>query len=200
MSLPQELLQTIGATEENYNPGDYIFHENSSPQFYYQIVTGEVKLSNHNSDGKEFIQNILSCEDALGESMLFTEKGYPTNAIALTRCTIIKVAKITLLNYLANKPELYLNICNSLAERLNQKFLLMQKISSPNAAERLKEVIEVMKKEQNHNNVQPFTFEVPVTRQQLASLTGLCLETTIRTIKKMERENILRIRNRKIII
>ncbi|WP_139423206.1 Crp/Fnr family transcriptional regulator [Chryseobacterium mulctrae] len=200
MSIQIELLHTMGATEEDYNPGDYIFRENSIPQFYYQIITGEVKLSNYNSDGKEFIQNILTCKDALGESMLFTEKAYPINAIALTSCTTIKVPKTIILNYLTKNPEIYLNICKSLAERLNHKFLLMQKISSPNAAERLKEVIELMKKEQHHNNVKPFTFEVPVTRQQLASLTRLCLETTIRTIKKMERQNILCIRNRKILI
>jgi len=200
MSIQEDLLHTMGAIQEDYNPGDYIFRENSNPHFYYQIITGEVKLSNHNSDGKEFIQNILTCKDALGESMLFTEKGYPTNAIALTRCIIIKVPRTTILNYLAKNPELYLNVCKSLAERLNHKFLLMQKISSPNAAERLKEVIELMKKEQHHDNVTPFKFEVPVTRQQLASLTGLCIETTIRTIKKMERQNILCIRNRKILI
>lgn len=46
--------------------------------------------------------------------------------------------------------------------------------------------MQLMKQEQE--NQSPFSFEVPLTRQQLASLTDLCIETTIRTIKKMERE------------
>ncbi len=187
----------MGATEANYNPGDYIFRENGSPQFYYQVITGDVKQNNYNTDGKEFIQNILTSDDAIGESMLFTEKVYPMNAIALTRCCIIKVCKTSLLSYLAVNPEIYMDICKSLAERLYRKFVLMQKISSHNAEERLKEVIEMMKKEQE--NQERYTFEVPLTRQQLASLTGLCLETTIRTIKRMERNKILHIKNRKIL-
>lgn len=197
MSIKRELLHSLGATEENYNPGDYVFHENCSPQFYYQVVIGDVKLNSYNSQGKEFIQNILTSEDAIDEYMLFTEKVYPMNAIALTRCTIIKVCKTSLLSYLAVNPEMYLDICKSLADRLYRKFILIQKISNHNAAERLREVIELMKKE-HHNNHEPYTFEVPFTRQQLASLTGLCLETTIRTIKKMERQKILYIKNRKI--
>jgi CRP/FNR family cyclic AMP-dependent transcriptional regulator len=197
MSIKEELLHSLGATEEDYNQGDYIFRENSSVQFYHQVVTGEVKLNNYNNEGKEFIQNIHTCEDGIAESMLFTDKVYPMNAIAMTRCTIIKVSKKTILSYLASNPAIYLNICMSLSDRLYRKFVLMQKISSHNAAERLREVIDLMKKEQYHNT-KPFTFEVPLTRQQLASLTGLCLETTIRTIKKMEREDTLRIRNRKI--
>ena len=197
MSIKEQLLHSMGATEENYNSGDYIFRESGSPQFYYQIVIGEVKLNNYNSDGKEFIQNILTCEDAFGESMLFTEKTYPMNAIALTQCSIIKVCKNTLLSFLDLNPDIYLDVCKSLSERLYRKFVLMQKISCHNAAERLKEVMQLMKQKQT--NQAPFTYEVPITRQQLASLTGLCLETTIRTIKKMERDKILRIRNRKIL-
>ncbi|MBW7674179.1 Crp/Fnr family transcriptional regulator [Chryseobacterium chendengshani] len=197
MSIKQHLLHSMGATEEDYNPGDYIFYENGTPQFYYQIVTGEIKLNNYSSEGKEFIQNILTCEDAFGESMLFTEKPYPMNAIALTPCTIIRVCRTTLFSHLDANPDIYLEVCKSLSERLYRKFVLMQKISSHNASERLKEIIELMKKEQD--NQAPYSFEVPITRQQLASLTGLCIETTIRTIKKMEREKILRIHNRKIL-
>ncbi|KQS91677.1 Crp/Fnr family transcriptional regulator [Chryseobacterium sp. Leaf394] len=199
MFIKEELLHSLGAIEEDYNPGDYIFRENGSPQFYFQIITGEVKLNTYNSDGKEFIQNILTCKNAIGESTLFTEKPYPMNAIAMSRCTIIKVNKTSMLAFLAQNPEIYYNICKSIAEKLNHKFALMQKISSPRAEERLKEVIEQLKKEQ-HSNPQPYTFEVPFTRQQLAALTGLCLETTIRTIKKMERAKILCIKNRKIMI
>ncbi|MCY0976835.1 Crp/Fnr family transcriptional regulator [Chryseobacterium wangxinyae] len=196
MSITEELLHSMGATEEDYKPGDYIFRESGSPQFYYQVVTGDVKLNNYNRDGKEFIQNIVTCEDAFGEAMLFTEKPYPMNAIALTSCTIIKICKTTLLSYLALHPDIYMEVCKSLSERLYKKYILIQKISIHNAAERLKEVIEMMKKEKE--NQERYTFEVPLTRQQLASLTGLCLETTIRTIKRMEHDKMLLIKNRKI--
>ncbi|MBN9337629.1 MAG: winged helix-turn-helix domain-containing protein, partial [Chryseobacterium sp.] len=44
-----------------------------------------------------------------------------------------------------------------------------------------------------------FSFQIPLTRQQMASLTGLRVETTIRTLKSMEKDNIVKIRNRKIL-
>lgn len=39
---------------------------------------------------------------------------------------------------------------------------------------------------------------IPFTRRQLANLTGLRWETVIRTVKKMEKENVLKIKNGKI--
>lgn len=197
MSIREDLLHAIGATEEHYSAGDYIFRESTMPQFYYQVLTGEVKLNNYMDDGKEFIQNILRKEESFGISMLFIHKVYPVNAVAISKCIIIKVHKESFFKLLEDQPNLYLEVFKSLSERLYKKFVLMRKISCHNASERLKEVMHLMKQEQD--NQSPFSFEVPLTRQQLASLTGLCIETTIRTIKKMERDKILRIKNRKIL-
>lgn len=197
MSIKENLLHSAGATEENYKAGDYIFRESASALFYYQIITGEIKLNNYNTDGKEFIQNIHSAEAAIGVSMLFLEKTYPMNAVAISNCKILKICRTSFFKLLDLHPKLYTDVCRSLSDRLYKKYVLMKTISCHNAAERLKEVMQLMKLEQP--NQSPYTFEVPLTRQQLASLTGLCLETTIRTIKKMEKENILRIHNRKIL-
>lgn len=197
MSIREHLLYAVGATEEHYSAGDYIFRESTMPQFYYQVLMGEVKLNNYMDDGKEFIQNILRREESFGTSMLFIHKVYPVNAVAISKCIIIKLRKESFFKLLEDQPPLYLEVFKSLSERLYKKFVLMRKISCHNASERLKEVMQLMKQEQD--NQSPFSFEVPLTRQQLASLTGLCIETTIRTIKKMEREKILRIKDRKIL-
>jgi CRP-like cAMP-binding protein len=48
--------------------------------------------------------------------------------------------------------------------------------------------------------IEKFSFSVPYTRQQLASLTGMRIETVIRSIKKMEKLNMVKIDNSKILI
>jgi len=196
MSIKEKLLHSVGAIEENYCTGDYIFREEAKPQFYYQIVKGEVKLNNYSEDGKEFIQNILSDHSCFGESMLFLEKPYPINAIALSKCTILKIRRSQFLQLLEVYPYIYFDICKNLSEMTYNKLTLMQKISSKNAIERLIEVMDMLK--EPHENKDKFSFEVPHTRQQLASLTGICVETAIRTIRKMEEKEMLMIKNRKI--
>jgi len=193
MFFKEELLHSIGAVEQHYTPGDYIFREGANPKFYFQIVNGDVKLNNYNSAGKEFIQNILSSKDPVGDYVLYLEQTYPVNAVALSNCTIIKLCASTFTHFLDQHPSHYLELCKSLSKQLYRKFILMQKISSSSAVERIKEVLELTKHE--HEDKTPFTYEVPITRQQLASLTGLCVETIIRAIKKMERDKIVRISN-----
>jgi len=196
MSIRPELLHSAGASEEHYIAGNYIFREDSAPQFYYQIITGNVKLNNYSSDGKEVIQNILSDGACFGEAMVFLDKKYPINAIALTECYIIRLSREKFIDLLHSNPETALQICNTLSEKTYRKLVLMRKISSKSAVERLTELFDIMKESQENKN--KFSFEIPHTRQQLASLTGLCVETAIRAIKRMEANNKLQIRNRKI--
>jgi len=196
MSIVPKLLHSAGASEEHYNSGNYIFREDGIPQFYYQILNGDVKLNNYSRDGKEVIQNIVSDGNCFGEAMLFLNKKYPINAIALTECTIIKISREKFLNLLDEHPHTALEICAALSEKTYSRFVLMRKISSKNAVERITELLKMLKEPQE--NKSKYSFEIPHTRQQLASLTGLCVETAIRAIKRMEANNDLQIRNRKI--
>jgi len=196
MSIQERLLQSVQATEEHYGAGDYIFREDSVPQFYYQIVTGEVKLNSYKEDGREFIQNILSSNACFGESMLILGKPSPVNAVALTKCTILKVAKDQFFQLLENNPAIFEDLYKVLSERTSEKMVLMNKITSENADELLMELMDHMK--ESYENKDKFSFEIPHTRKQLASLTGLSIETIIRAIKRMEKSEILVIRNGKI--
>ena len=72
----------------------------------------------------------------------------------------------------------------------------MRVITSENAEDRLIEIMELLK--ESYDNKDKFSLEIPHTRQQLASLTGLSIETAIRAIKKMEKKNIVMIKDRKI--
>lgn len=196
MSIEEKLLRSAGGVEQHYDAGDYIFREEAHPQFYYQIVEGQVKLNNYNEDGKEFIQHILAEPCCFGESMLFLEKPYPINAVALSDCTVLKIHRNRLMHLLRAHPDIYYDICKAISEKTYNKFVLMRKISSRSASERLIEVMDLMKESQE--NQEKFSFEIPHTRQQLASLTGLRVETAIRAIKRMEEGKMLMIRNRKI--
>ncbi|MDQ0780539.1 Crp/Fnr family transcriptional regulator [Chryseobacterium sp. W4I1] len=196
MSIQKSLLHSVQAIEEQYTAGDYIFREEAIPQFYYQIVTGEVKLNSYKEDGKEFIQEILSDNSCFGESMLILGKPYTVNAVALTKCNVLKIGRDQFFRLLQDNPAIFLDMYTTLSERTSEKLVLMQKISGQNAEERLLELMNQMKEAKE--NKDKYSFEIPYTRQQLASLTGLSLETTIRVIKRMEKNEILVIKNGKI--
>lgn len=197
MVIKEEILHSVGANLKNYRPSENIFNEGDTPNYYYQIITGEVKLNNYSEDGKEIIQAILEDGQCIGESVLFIDKLYPMNAIAITECKILKLSKPVFLNLLRLNPEISHNMNTFLAQRLYFRSIMTPNLHSQSPAFKLKNLMDYLKSFQADKT--PFTFTIPLTRQQMASLTGLCVETAIRTIKTMERDNLLKIKDRKIL-
>ncbi|MEJ5105617.1 Crp/Fnr family transcriptional regulator [Chryseobacterium sp. MYb328] len=197
MVIDESILQSAGAEIREYKSTENIFCEGDTPNYYYQIISGEVKLNNYNEEGKEFIQNFLSAGQSCGESILFIEKPYPMNAEAVTDCSILRLHKSAFFSLLNQSPKLCMEVSSFLSQRLYYKFVMMLNISSQNPAIRLKGLMDYLKSFQDDES--PYSFMIPLTRQQMASLTGLCVETAIRTIKHMEKDKIVRIENRKIL-
>ncbi|MDQ0595090.1 CRP/FNR family cyclic AMP-dependent transcriptional regulator [Chryseobacterium ginsenosidimutans] len=196
MIINEKFLFSAGAEVKEYNTGDVIFQDGASPLYYYQLTKGKVKLNNYNKEGKELIQKIISEGESLGESLLFIDKPYPVDAVALEQCTVIRLYRTNFFSMLNVYPHLYFNLCQGLSDFLYYQYIMLQANSSQNPAERIIGVIDYMKDSKKDHT--PFSFKVPFTRQQIAALTGLCVETAIRTIKNMEKKKIVKIKDRKI--
>jgi CRP-like cAMP-binding protein len=196
MLIDQDLLYSYGAEDEHHQPGDIIFSEGQTPVSYYQISTGRIKLNHYNEDGKELILAILHSGLSVCELLLFIDKKYPVNAVVLEPSHTIKLPKSNFLKMLDDHPGVAKKVNKFLAERLYHKFIMLENNSSLNPEVRIKGVLDYQKS--FVEEVQKYSYEVPLTRQQLASMTGLRVETVIRTIKNIEKSGVLQIVNGKI--
>jgi len=196
MVINEKFLLSAGAEVKEYNSGDIIFYEGSTPYHYYQISKGKVKLNNYNKEGKELIQKIITEGESVGESLLFTEKPYPMDAIALESCSILRLCRNNFFSMLKIYPQLYFDLCKCLSDCLYYQYVMLEANSSRSPSERIIGVLDYLKDSKKDQS--QFSFKIPFTRQQLASITGLCVETAIRAIKDMEKKKIVRIKNRKI--
>lgn len=197
MNIDMELLSSFGGEIKLYKKGEIIFREGDHALYYFQISEGKVKLNNYDDEGKEFIQNIFGKKQSFGDSMIFLDKFYPINAISLEHSKIIRVPKNNFLELLDKHPNISLGMNACLSQRLYYKILMTQNMSSTNPVLRLKGLMEYLKS--YYEDDCQHCFRIELTRQQIANLTGLRVETVIRVLKRMEKDNLLKIVNRKIL-
>lgn len=197
MVISQKILESAGAVTKNFSPSENIFTEGDSANYYFQIITGNVKMNNYDESGKESIQTLLKEGDCIGESLLFMDKKYPMNAIALNQCEVLSLKKEKFLSLLTENPKLCFDMNKWLSQNLYFKQIMAQNMSSQSPTLKLKTLMEYLKNQEQHDN--KFKFQIPLTRQQMANLTGLCVETVIRALKRMEKEGKLLIENGKIL-
>jgi len=188
--IEEDLLMLYGAEVRTVAKNEIIFEIDHYPNFYYQIKKGKVKMNNFSDDGKEFIQNIFLEGQCFGESPLFIDEPYPANAVALTKGIIIQIKKSTFYEMLHQHSEVSLALNKSMARRLYYKISMAAENSSQSPEKRLVKLLSYLKE---HRIDQEREFVVDLSRQQLADLTGLRVETVIRTIKLLEKKKELQI-------
>jgi len=84
-----------------------------------------------------------------------------------------------------------------LCNRLQYKSMILTEISSHDPEHRILTILKYLKSKMNVE--QPGKIVMPYTRQQLADMTSLRVETVIRTIKRMEKEAKLELQGHKIL-
>ncbi|KQM37678.1 Crp/Fnr family transcriptional regulator [Chryseobacterium sp. Leaf201] len=196
MLISEKLLLSYGAEIEDLDASHVIFTEGSKPKYYYQILEGRIKLNHYDDDGKELILAILSKGLSVCELLLFIDEQYPVNAIAFEQTKVIRLPKISFVQLLDDHPQISRDINKFLSERLYHKYIMLENNASLRPEVRIKGALGYQKSFSSDQT--QYSFEVPLTRQQIASITALRVETVIRTIKKLEKENFLKIINRKI--
>ncbi|SHE42084.1 Crp/Fnr family transcriptional regulator [Chryseobacterium takakiae] len=198
MLIEEQLLLSYGADIENLDSSHVIFEEGSTPKFYYQIVKGRIKLNHYDEDGKELILAILSKGLSVCELLLFIDEKYPVNAITFEETTVLKLPKSDFIRLLDENVQVSRDINKFLSERLYFKYIMLENNTSLRPDVRIKGALNYQKS--FSDNQEQFSFEVPLTRKDIASITALRVETVIRTIKKLEKEGFLKIINRKIFV
>ena len=172
-----------GATYKKISRGEIIFHEGALSSFYYQLVTGRVRWVNINDEGKEFIQTIIEPGECFGELPLFDDEPFAATAIADEDSVIIRLHRSTFHQLLKESPELHFTFTKLLTQRLRFKFLILKELANHNPENSISTLLNYIK--QTQRNICTKCNRIKLTRQQIADMTGLRVETVIRTIRML---------------
>lgn len=195
MVIDTDTLQKFGAKQVSLKKNEILFLEGSSPLNYYQVAEGVIKMNNFSMDGQEFIQGMFKEGESFGEPPLFGTFPYPANADAVIDSVVWKLPKDNFIQLLKDNFELHLKFCSILSKRLQFKAMIAKEISSYTPEHRIITLIDYFKEKEDAPVLE---YEVPFTRQQIADMTGLRVETVIRTIKALTKKKELKIVNRKV--
>lgn len=166
-----------------YKKGDEIYHPEMQPKAVYFIKSGKVKMVTVNNDGQEFIQGIFKANDYFGEPALLLNKPYLAYTIVIQDAEIIAVTKSDFFDFLESDSDFSKRLIINLSQRLFYKSMMLEELANEQADHRIATLLKYLLKD-----IEPGR-ELNVTRQQMADMSGLRVETVIRIIKQPAIQN-----------
>ena len=191
-----DTLLAWGAVYKKVAAGEVIFREGTQAQFYCQLVSGSVRWMNINEEGKEFLQVMIEPGECFGELPMFDDEPYAATAIADKDSVIIRLHRSTFLQLIKENSEIHFAFSKLLSQRLRFKFLILKEMANHDPEHSISALLNYFK--ETKKNICPKCNMVKLTRQQIADMTGLRVETVIRTIRNMHEKGDLHIEKGKV--
>ena len=180
------------AHERSFMSNEFIFWDGDSPDWFYVVAEGKVKVLKHSSSGREFIIAFLGSGEIVGEVAVFENKPYPASAQAIAETRVIGIKRADFLSFLANRPQVALKIINILGGRLRDAQNRLRDLASERVEQRIASVLVMLSAK--------LGLTLPITRQEIADMAGTTTETAIRVMSQLKDRGIIRSTRGKVVI
>ena len=179
-----------------YGSGEEVFAEGDDAEFMPVVLSGRVKVVRFLEQGKELILNIFHEGEMFAIPPVLDGKNYPATAIAMDKSKLLLIYRRDFLRLLKDSPEFSSLTMSRMSELLRETTSSIKNLVSASPEQRIGNVLVRLAKKEGRET--PVT--ISIRRQDIAEMSGLTTETTIRAVRKLADKGLVQIVHGKIII
>ncbi len=164
----------------------FFFQQGEEAISFYLIVSGQVRLSQINPEGRQVIVHIFGPGDAMGIIVVLSNMAYPVSAETMSDTQALRWDRHSIAQLMEMCPRLAVNGLHLVAGR----FMELQNRYRELATERVeRRIARALLRQMQRGNGR--SSNVPITRQDLAEMTGTTIYTVSRACSSWERAGII---------
>jgi CRP-like cAMP-binding protein len=176
----------------SYGRGEAIFSEGDPSDFLHTIVKGRAKIVKLLASGKEVILEIFGPGDPIGAVVAYEGRPYPATALALEPTTCLLVKRAAFFALLERHPTLVRSFILGLTQRIVELTRRIPEVSGGRVETRFAHLFLKLGSGMGIARSEGTFIPMPLTRQDLADLTGTTVETCIRIMSRWGKEGLVR--------
>lgn len=168
--------------------GDAVLRRGQLPDGIYGLVTGSLKASGMNAEGREIILTFLEAPEWFGEISVFDRLDATHDVYALTPATLFQVPRARLQQVLERHPALWQHLGELMARKIRWVFMAVEQLIQLPIRTRLVRRLLMLA----YNDGKPIQ-SLPYSQEQLGATIGLTRQTTNQILKELETQGAIRI-------
>jgi CRP/FNR family transcriptional regulator len=175
-----------------YERGDEVFSEGDPSDFFFIVVTGRVKVYKHGPGGNDIILEMFGPGGPLGAVAAYESRPYPASASAIEPSSCLLIPRQAFFALLEQHPSLVRGLLGSLSLRLVELTTRLAELTGGRVEARFARLFLKLADQLGRPERGGQFIPLPLSRQELADLTGTTIETSIRIMSRWGKEDVLR--------
>ncbi|MCL4819505.1 MAG: Crp/Fnr family transcriptional regulator [Vicinamibacteria bacterium] len=179
------------ALVRNYDKGEALFDEGEPSEYLHTLVSGRAKVVKLLASGKEVILEIFGPGDPIGAVVAYEGRPYPASAVAVEPCTCLLVRRAPFFALLERHPSLVRSFIMGLTQRIVELTRRIPEVASGRVETRIANLFLKLAEKMGVARSDGLFVPMPLSRQDLADLTGTTIETCIRVMSRWGKEGVV---------
>jgi CRP/FNR family transcriptional regulator len=175
-----------------YAKGERIFEEADPSDFFYVVVSGKVKIVKMMPSGKDVILELFGTGNPFGSVAAYEGRPFPASAIALEDAVCLLTPRASFFSLLEEHPSLVRGLLLGLTQRLIELTNRLTELTGSRVEARFARLFLKLADNVGRPGAGGIAIPMPLSRQELADLTGTTIETAIRIMSRWGKDEIVR--------
>ena len=179
------------AKREEYPKNSMIILEEEMGDVVFIVMSGTVKITRVNDEGKEVILAMLGSGEVFGEMAILDGESRSANALSQENCEVVTINREDFLNIIKTNNKVALNLMTEFAIRLRKSDQQIEALSLDDAEHRIGVSILNLAEEMGVIRQGAVTVENLPYQQDIANMAGTSRETVSRVMKIFEERGLI---------
>lgn len=200
--LTQDDLTTLGnhAPMKRVDAETIFYTPDQSTEVLFILKEGRVRLYRLSADGKTLTTAILEAGTIFGEMALLGQGLHGSFAVAMTPCVLCLMSREDVKNLLLSDPRIAYRITETLGKRLVEAERRLSDFAFKRIPERIAAQLLHLAQEQRNWFSRTGKYEVRLTHEELAEMTGTYRETVTKILNELQEQNLVQLHRGKIVL
>ncbi len=201
-SLDRGALQHVASAAHlrQVGAGSTFFREGDQATSFFVVQAGSIKLTQLTPEGHQVVLRLIGPGDAFGGIAVFAATTYPVTAEAVTDVSAFEWPGDVMGALMERYPRLAIGALRFVAARLHELQVQYRQLATERVERRIARALVRLTQQAGRRTDGGILIDLPLSREDIAQMTGTTLYTVSRVLSRWEADGILDTGRQRIVV
>lgn len=177
-----------------------VFEQEEEANAFFLLLDGHVRVMKSTPDGHEVTVRYISPGELMGIAHALGRTTYPANAIAADDCVVLAWPSALWPTFASAYPSFSANTYKAVGDRLQDAHTRVVEMSTEQVEQRVAHALLKLVKQSGKKTDEGILIDFPISRQDIAEMTGTTLHTVSRLLSAWEDQQLVKSGRQKVVV
>lgn len=197
----EELDQVLSSARSARHPKDSaVFSQGEEARNFFLLLSGHIRVVQTSPEGHQVVARYINEGELFGIAVAMGRSTYPATAMAAVDCVALSWPNSAWPDLQSRFPAFGANAYQTIGTRLQETQARVMEMSSEQVEQRIAHTLLRLVTQSGRKTAEGIVIDFPISRQDIAEMTGTTLHTVSRLLSGWEEEGLVRSGRQKVTV